>query len=380
MSGRFRWTCGGRYVLAMAEQAPEERFHTLHEIVAAARTSLAAGPWGYLIGGSETETTMARNRAALDSLAFRPRVLRDVSEVDSAATVLGRSCRLPVLIAPVGQLNVFDPGAAATVAAAAAAFGVGQIVSSGSPPGPEDVIAAAPDGFGIYQLYVTEDAAATSKRIARVQAAGFQAFCVTVDTAKYSRRERDIANRWGVRWRVQGFDSLGLLASLSWADVERMRGELSIPFILKGIATPEDAVLAVEHGVEVVYVSNHGGRQLDHGLGSMTVLGEIVAAVAGRAEVWVDGGFNRGSDVIKAIALGANAVGLGRLPCYGLAADGAAGVVRVLELLEDEIRRNLGLLGASSWSELDSSQVMLAPPAMKSTGHPAFAAFPLLDR
>ncbi|MDH3683102.1 MAG: alpha-hydroxy-acid oxidizing protein [Acidimicrobiia bacterium] len=353
----------------------DQRFYALHEIVAAARASLPDGPWGYLIGGSETESTMARNRAALDSVGFRPRVLRDVSHVDTSATVLGRPVRLPVLIAPVGQLNHFVSGAAATVAAGAAEFGVAQILSSGSPPALEEVTTAAPDGLRIYQLYVTGDADWVAERIKRVQDDGWAAFCLTVDTAKYSRRERDIANRWGIRWQAKGFEGSSHLAALSWTDIGRIRGQCEIPLVLKGIATVEDAELAVEHGVDVVYVSNHGGRQLDHGLGSTAVLPEIVDAVGGRAQVFVDGGFNRGADVVKGLALGADAVGLGRLPCYGLAADGRAGLVRVLELLEDEVHRTLGLLGITTWDQLDRSYLTTTEPPV--TPGP-LSAFPLL--
>ena len=355
-----------------------ERFHALHEVVAAARAALPEGPWGYLTGGAETETTLARNRAALDAVAFRPRVLRDVSTVDATSNLFDRPVRLPLFIAPVGQLNHFDPGAAATVAKAATQFGVPQVLSSGSPPSLEEVAAAAGDGgILVYQLYVTEDAAATSKRIAQVQEAGYTAFCVTVDTAKYSRRERDIANRWGIRWQVRGFDSLGRLAALSWSDIERMRGELDIPLILKGIATPDDAELAIEHGVDVIYVSNHGGRQLDHGLGSAAVLPEIVDRVAGRAQVFVDGSINRGTDIVKALALGADAVGIGRTVCYGLAADGQAGLVAVLELLEDEVTRTLGLLGVTRWDQLDRSY-LAEGPVLTEPG--VFSAYPLLTR
>lgn len=353
----------------------DERFYALHEIVAGARAALGDGPWGYLSGGAETETTMARNRAALDAIAFRPRVLRDVSTIDSSSTVLGRPVRLPVLIAPVGQLNHFDPGAAATVAEAASEFGVAQMLSSGSPPSLQEVAAAAPDGLRIYQLYVSGDARSVTERIKQVHDAGYDGFCVTVDTAKYSRRERDIANRWGIRWRSKGFNDLGALSELSWSDIERMRGECRIPLVLKGIATPEDAEMAIEHGVDVVYVSNHGGRQLDHGLGSAFVLPEIVDAVAGRAQVYVDGGFNRGSDIVKAIALGADAVGLGRTACYGLAADGRAGLFRVLELLEDEVQRTLGLLGVTSLDQLDRSYLASAP-LVADPG--ALSAYPLL--
>lgn len=350
-------------------------FHALHEMVAAARANLPAGPWGYLVGGAETETTLARNRAALDSIAFRPRVLRDVSSVEVSATVLGRPQRLPVLIAPVGQLDHFDPGAAATVARAAAEFGIPQILSSGSPPSLEEVAAAGEDGCQIYQLYVGGDAGWVSERMKRVADAGYQGFCLTVDTAWYSRRERDIANRWGVRWAASGFEDHQPLAALSWSDIDRMRAQWSGPFLVKGIATPEDAVMAVEHDVDVVYVSNHGGRQLDHGLGTAQVLPAIVDAVAGRAQVFVDGGFNRGSDIVKAVALGADAVALGRLACYGLAAAGQAGVVRVLELLEDEIRRTLGLLGVTAWDQLNSSYLAPAVPVHRPS---PLSAFPLL--
>lgn len=356
-----------------------ERFHALHEIVAAARAALPAGPWGYLVGGAETETTVAQNRRALDSIAFRPRVLRDVADVDTTATLLGHDVKLPAFIAPVGQLTHFDPGAAATVAAGAAEAGVAQMLSSASPPSMEDVTAAAPDNVRIYQLYVNEDATATAARIARAEADGWAGFCLTVDVAKYSRRERDIANRWGIRWEARGFDGSRHLAALSWADVERIRAQCTIPLIVKGIATVEDAELAIDHGVDVVYVSNHGGRQLDHGLGSAAVLPAIVDAIGGRAEVWVDGGFSRGSDVVKAIALGADAVGLGRLPCYGLAADGNAGVRRVFELLEDEIHRTLGLLGVTSFADLDRSYLAETDPIVDPSRPPgALAAFPLL--
>jgi glycolate oxidase len=354
----------------------DREFYALHEVVAAARANLGDGPWGYLSGGAETETTVARNRAALDAIAFRPRVLRDVSSIDASATLLGQTVRLPVLLAPVGQLNHFHRGAAATVAEAATEFGIPQILSSGSPPSLQEVAAAAPGGLRIYQLYVTGDAAFVSERIAEVREACYDGFCVTVDTAKYSRRERDIANRWGIRWRSSGFDDLGLLAALSWSDIERMRSEWSGPLVLKGIATTDDARLAVEHGVDVVYVSNHGGRQLDHGLGSAAVLPEIVDAVAGRAQVYVDGSFNRGADIVKAIALGADGVGIGRTACYGLAAAGRAGLVRVLELLEDEIVRTLGLLGVTRWDQLDRSY--LAPgPQLGTPG--VLSAYPLLD-
>ncbi len=352
-----------------------ERFQTLHEIVQAARASLAPGPWDYLIGGAETETTLRRNRQALDALAFRPRVLRDVSRIDATATLFGRPVRLPVLLAPIGSIETFTAGGGATAARAAAAFGVPLMLSSVCNPGLEATAAAAPEGFRIFQLYVRGDDAWVDDHVKRARDHGYAAFCLTVDTAVYSRRERDLARRFVKPWRqaATGFD---YQAGLTWDHVKRFKDRHDVPLILKGIATAEDAALACDHGVEGVYVSNHGGRQLDHGRGAIEVLPEVVAAVAGRATVLVDGGFVRGTDVVKALALGAQAVGIGRLACCGLAAAGEAGLVRVLELLEDEVRICLGLLGVDRPGALDPACLHPATPV---TRPHALSAFPLLE-
>jgi glycolate oxidase len=198
----------------------------------------------------------------------------------------------------------------------------------------------------------------------------------TVDTAIYSRRERDIIKRYipAARRTASGFE---FQASMSWELVEWFKARYKMPLILKGIATAEDAQLAVERGVEVVYVSNHGGRQMDHGRGSIDVLPEVVKVVAGKAEVVVDGGFMRGGDVLKALALGANAVGIGRLYGFGLAAAGEAGVHRVLEILEDEIALNMGLLGVTRLDQLTPSHLHPAP--LVRMEHPVRHAFPFLD-
>ena len=358
---------------AMAEEA----FHSLTEVVARAQVKLPRGVWDYVAGAAETETTMMRNRLAIDRLGFRPRVLRDVSTVDLTSTFLGQPTRLPVFIAPVGQLLHLSPNAAADVAKAAGDFGVPQFLSSGSPPSLEEVAEAGADVTRIFQLYVTGDAAFVDDYIDRAVAADYKAFCLTVDTAWYSRRERDIHNRWGIRWQKAGFGpGAGALASLSWADVERVRERCPIPLIVKGIATAEDARLAVEHGVDVVYVSNHGGRQLDHGRGSLDVLPEILDEVGSEATVVVDGSFCRGTDILKAVALGAAAVGLGRIACMGLAANGADGLVRVLELLEDEMRRATGMLGVTELAQLNADYVTEAPVVSQPS---ALSAFPLLD-
>lgn len=352
----------------------EERFQTLHEIVKAARQNLEPGPWDYLIGGAESETTLRRNRQALDSIAFRPRVLRDVSRIDGASTLFGRPVRIPVMVAPVGSIETFTPGGGATAAKAAGEFGIPLMLSSVCNPGLEAVAAAA-DSFRMFQLYVRGDDGWVDDHVRRAVEHGYAAFCLTVDTAVYGRRERDLARRFVKPWRVRatGFD---YQAGLTWDHVKRFKDTHAIPLILKGIATAEDAALACDLGVDGIYVSNHGGRQLDHGRGTTEALPEVVAAVGGRATIIVDGGFLRGTDIVKAVALGAAAVGIGRLACLGLAAAGQAGLVRVLELLEEEIRVCLGLLGVERLADLDRTHLHPATPV--ALPH-ATSAFPLLD-
>ncbi len=352
----------------------EERFQTLHEIVQAARRNLADGPWDYCIGGTETETTVRRNRLALDSVAFRPRVLRNVSKIDYGTTLFGRALRMPIMLAPIGGLESFDPGGAATSAKAAEACGVAHMLSSVCMPGLEAVAAAA-DNLRIFQLYVRGDDGWVDEHVKRARDHGFAAFCLTVDTALYSRRERDLARRFVKPWR-QRATGLEYQSSLSWDHVKRFKDTHDLPLILKGIATGEDAEIACQHGVDAVYVSNHGGRQLDHGRGTLDVLPEVVRAVAGRAIVMFDGGCVRGGDVLKPIALGAQIVGIGRLQCWGLGAAGQAGLERALELLEDEIRVSMGLMGVDSLAAHDPSYVHAAPPVRIPS---VMSAFPLLD-
>jgi isopentenyl diphosphate isomerase/L-lactate dehydrogenase-like FMN-dependent dehydrogenase len=248
------------------------------------------------------------------------------------------------------------------------------MLSSVCNPGLEAVAAAA-DNFRIFQLYVRGDDAWVDEHVKRAKDNGYAAFCLTVDTAMYSRRERDLARRFVKPWRARATGQ-EFQAALNWDHVKRFKDLHDIPLILKGIATAEDAGLACDHGVDGVYVSNHGGRQLDHGRGSAEVLPEVVAAVRGRATIIVDGAFMRGTDVVKAIALGAQAVGIGRLCCCGLAAAGQAGLVRVFELLEEEIRVCLGLLGVDRFSKLDASYLHPASPVRPA--HFA-SAFPLLE-
>jgi len=358
-----------------AHDAAASQFVTLHEIVAKARANLNQNDWDYIVGGTETETTLRRNRMALDSIAFRPRVLRDVSRVNPAVEVLGKKLRLPIVLCPVGSLESFHPGGAEPVVRAAAEFGVAHMLSSVCDPGLEEVAKAEPNALRMFQLYVRGDAAWADDHVERAIKNGYSAFCITVDTAHYSRRERDLAKRHVTagRRRVQGRD---FQMALDWRTVERIKSKFKIPFAIKGIGTAEDAKIALDHGVEIIYVSNHGGRQLDHGRGSMDVLPEVAEAVGGRAIIIVDGGFYRGTDIVKALALGAQLVGLGRMQCYGLAAAGQAGIVRMLEILEDEVTRALGLLGVSGFGKLDQSYLHAAAPA--NAPH-VFSAFPLWE-
>ncbi len=346
----------------------------LHELVKAARERLSVEVWDYLIGGAETETTVKRNRQAIDSLAFRPRVLRDVSNVDCSTTLLGVKLRIPVFLAPIGSLQDLDPGGGAAAARAANRFGTASMLSSRSDPGLE-AVAEASDGPNMFQLYVRGDRAWVDDHIRRAIDAGYFALALTVDLDHYGRRERDLSKRHvtTARKNVTGDE---YQMTFSWDDVKRLKDTHDIPMILKGIATAEDAAIALEHGIEGIYVSNHGGRQLDHGRGSIEVLPEVVAAIDGRASVLVDGGVLRGTDVVKAIALGADAVGIGRMFGFGIAGGGEPGIERVLELLEAEIRTCLGLLGVGNCSALDATYLHEALPVDRQH---VLSAFPLLD-
>ena len=252
----------------------------LHEFVTLAKRNVSKQTWDYLWGGAETETTQERNRVALDSLAFRPRVLRDVETVDTGTTLLGIPLRLPVVLAPIGSLQDFAPGGGEVPSRAAGQFGAVHMLSSVSAPGLEAVAASNPHPK-LFQLYVRGDDAWVADHIERAIAAGYKAVCFTIDLDWYGRRERDLAKRTKTTSR-QTAPADHFQARFSWAALARLRKTYAIPFILKGIATAEDALIALEHGIEGIYVSNHGGRQLDHGLG------------AGHG-VWTGGGHGRSS-------------------------------------------------------------------------------------
>ena len=363
----------------MALSQTEGDFLTLHELVRAAHKKLDGNTWDYLIGGTATETTLRRNRHALDRLALRPRVLRDVSTIDPSHGFLGKKTRLPVILAPIGGLEALAPNGGVSTARAASSFGVPFILSSVSEAGMQTVGNTA-TGTKIFQLYTRGDADWVDGQVQQAMDLGYDAFCITVDSAVYSRRERDIAKRFAKPWRGRGGHGgptgMQYQAAFGWEDVRRLRDKFGMRLILKGIGTEEDATLACQEGIECVYVSNHGGRQLDHGQGAIDVLPEVVEAVAGRATVVVDGGFCRGTDVVKALALGADMVGIGRVYCYGLVAAGSDGIVRVLELLEAEIIECLGLLGITGLGELTRKHVCKAEAVYAPHVH---SAFPLMN-
>ena len=336
-------------------------FVTVEPIILEARRRLDQGAWDYLVGGSESETTFRRNRSAFDRLAFRPRVLRDVSAVDPSTTFLGHHLRIPVLTAPIGALQRFTPEGGAAAVAATAEFGVVPVISSVTEPVLEETAASA-DAVKMFQLYIRGDLEWTREMIGRIEGAGYGAFVLTVDTAVPSRRERPLMSVGPATAQPRPAGEPHYPAQVTWESLDQIRDLTSLPFMVKGIQTAEDATLAVEHGVDVVWVSNHGGRQLDHARGSLDTLPEIVSAVAGRAEIVVDGGVHRGSDILKAIALGANAVAIGRLQAWGLAAAGADGLVRVLEILEAELQSAMALLGVTTLDQLGLEYVCPAEP------------------
>ena len=352
-------------------------YETLQEFAKAAKAKLERNAWDYLFGAAYTETTCRRNRQALDSIAFRPRVLRDVEHVDASAEFLGQKLRLPVVLGPIGSMQDFDVEAGAGPTKAAAEFGCLHMLSSVCAPGLEDVAAAAPNHPKIFQLYVRGDANFVDDHVKRAMDNGFIAFAFTVDLDYYSKRERDLAKRYVTTGRrLAGYNEDHQMR-FSWDDVKRVQDKFDIPIILKGIATAEDAQVCVENGIDVVYVSNHGGRQLDHGRGGLDVLPEVVTAVDGKAKVMLDGGIMRGADLVKAMALGADAVGMGRFQGMAIAAGGAPALVRALEILEDEVRAALGMLGVTSYAELDASY--LHPNAIKVREPHVLSCFPLIE-
>jgi isopentenyl diphosphate isomerase/L-lactate dehydrogenase-like FMN-dependent dehydrogenase len=332
------------------------RFLTLPQIRRAARVKLPREVWNFGDGGAESETTLRRNRLSLGRLAIRQHVLADVREIDLSTTLLGRSLAWPVAIAPMGGLVLFHPEGDVEMARGAALADTLQFLSGAAGWPVEDVAAANPK-LRMFQLYHHGDRGWVTDLLARVEASGYQAVVLTVDVALYGRRERDIATDWNPRDAMsiapapRGPDP-SYQARLTWDDVDWLRKTTKLPIGLKGIMTVRDARRAVEHGVRLVWVSNHGGRQLDSTQASIDALPPIVDAVGGAADIVVDGGFRRGTDILKGLARGATVVAVGRTVLWGLAAAGAPGVARALDLLREELGTAMGLSGQTSVSKL----------------------------
>jgi len=356
----------------------------LAEYEARAQASLPRPIWDYYSGGADDELTLRDNRAAYARRKLRPRVLVDVSRIEVATTVLGTPIAAPVLVAPLAYQKMAHPHGEAGTARAAAAAGTLMILSTLSTTRLEEVAAAAPGAPRWFQLYVYKERAVSAGLVRRAAAAGYQALVLTVDTPRLGRRERDLRNGFTLPPGMSmanfegelaekpdaapGSSGLGNYASanldttLTWEVVAWLRSLSALPVVVKGIVTAEDARLAVAHGAAAIVVSNHGGRQLDGAPATLDALAEVVDAVGGACEVYVDGGIRRGTDVVKALALGARAVLLGRPVLWGLAHAGEAGVARVLELLFAELEHALALCGRPSVHALDRA-LLQAPGA-----------------
>ena len=351
---------------------------SLSEFEPLARVVMDPAAFDYVAGGAWDEESLAEAEAAWRRRRLRPRVLVDVHDVDPATTMAGSPAALPVAIAPMAAHGLAHPDAELATARAAAAAGVPFILSTMSTRPIEEVAAAAADGVRWFQLYTQADPARSREFVERAAAAGFSAIVVTVDLPVLGYRQRDL--RSGFNLAVphgnfaggagpdhathgggddSGYDILegNLDRGLTWAGLAEIRRWSSLPLILKGILTAEDARLAVEHGVDGIVVSNHGARQLDRTVAPADALREVVDAAAGRTEVWVDGGVRRGLDVVTALALGARGVLVGRPILWALAAGGQAGVERALEILRAETILAMTLLGARRPDDLTRAHV-----------------------
>jgi glycolate oxidase len=359
-----------------ATKSPADELLTTTEIVALAKKRLPEAAWDFIVGGAETETSIIRNRHALDSIAFRPRVLRNVEAATPRTTFLGVEHRMPVLLAPIASLTDVDEEGALPVARAAKAFGALMLVSSVTQPSFEEVARAAGERFAL-QLYTDGDekwVVDTAKRAAQV---GAKALCLTVDVPTFGRRERHIHRRANMAGRVFGALRTGEAhrGRADWRLVEKLKKAVKLPLMVKGIQTAEDAELCVKHGVDIIYVSNHGGRQLDYCRGAIELLPEVISVARGKAQFVIDGGFLRGTDVLKGVARGAAMVGIGKLQALALGAAGERGVLRMLEILETELTVSMKLLGANTIGDLDGTYLQPATPV---TSPGVLSALPLL--
>ncbi|MBI3000247.1 MAG: alpha-hydroxy-acid oxidizing protein [Deltaproteobacteria bacterium] len=346
----------------------------LFEFEALAKERLPKEQYDYIAGGATDEITVDRNRRAFGSWALRPRVLRGVSAVDLSTTVMGTKVSIPVLIAPCGGHKKAHPEGELATYRASAAFGTIFAVSANASATFEELAKVA-SGHLWLQLYPFRDREMTKSWLQRAKESGYEAICVTLDSQWPPKRERNIRNNYkqirGVNFPKAspetanapraGRPGEGADPAATWEDLEWIKSQTSLPVVAKGIMTGEDVELCAQAGADAVIVSNHGGRHLDDTLATIEVLPEAVAAAKGKMEILLDGGIRRGADIVKALALGAKAVFIGRPLFWGLAVDGERGVVRVLEILREEMEITMAKCGKPTIASIDSTVVVKAP-------------------
>lgn len=340
----------------------------LFEFEALAKERLPKEEYDYIVGGATDEISVQRNRCAFESWALRPRVLTNVSALDLTTTVLGTKVSLPILIAPCGGHKKAHPEGEFATYRAAAACGTIFVVSANASTGFEELAKAATGPLWL-QLYVFRDRGMTKSWLSRAKEAGYEAICITLDSQWPPKRERNIRNRYkqmrGVNFpktapgeaQIQG----GADPAATWKDLQWIKSNTDLPVVAKGVMTGEDVEACAQIGADAVIISNHGGRHLDNTLATIEVLSEAVAAANGRLEVLLDGGIRRGADVVKALALGAKAVFIGRPLFWGLAVDGEHGVVRVLEILREEMEITMAKCGRPTIASIDPTIMVKAP-------------------
>ncbi len=344
-----------------------------------ARQKLEKGHYDFIAGAATDEITLRRTRAVLDSIMLRPKMLTDISERDTATTVLGQPISLPVMLDPAGNHEAAHPDAELATARAAGAAGTLMIVSSHAARTLEDVAAAA-TGPLWFQQYLFKDRALTLEMAGRAEEAGYSALCITVDAKIKPKRERNIRNNYTGApspnysqidltehsWRFAADAPAGVMdirdPAATWSDIDWLAAAQRLPVVIKGIMIGEDGRHAADAGAKAVIVSNHGARYLDTTLTTIEALPEIVEAADGRIEVYMDGGIRRGTDIVKAIALGARAVLIGRPLFWGLAADGENGVRAILEMLRDELDATMGMCGRPTLSHIDRNIITTTSP------------------
>ena len=322
-----------------------------------AQAHLDAAAWAYYAGGSDDEITLRANREAFTRIQLRPRVLVDVNRCDTHVTVLGTPISLPVMVAPTAFHSLACPEGECATAQAAGGAGTLMVASSSSTRSLEEIAQAA-SGPLWFQLYVF-NRQGVAELLQRVATAGYRALVLTVDSPRWGQKERAIRSGFQIPTKANFVDQADArdTVSFTWKDLDWLRSLSPLPIILKGILTAEDARMAVEHGVEGIIVSNHGGRQLDSVPASIEALPEIVEVVNQRCEVYMDGGIRRGTDILKALALGARAVLVGRPILWGLAVEGKEGAQQVLEILRAELELAMALAGRPTITSIDQSLV-----------------------